>query len=74
MDQGPGKTLDLLSTASRYNGPVENVSTLTKQPESQRMWHLIEDFFEQSLVMKGFIGLGWLSILIMVTSIIYTLA
>lgn len=38
------------------------------------MWHLIEDFFEQSLVMKGFIGLGWLSILIMVTSIIYSLA
>ncbi len=37
------------------------------------MWHLIEDFFEQSLVMKGFIGLGWLSIMIMVTSIIYTL-
>lgn len=37
------------------------------------MWHLIEDFFEQSLVMKGFIGLGWLSIMIMVSSIIYTL-
>lgn len=36
------------------------------------MWHLIEDFFEQSLVMKGFIGLGWLSILIMISSIIYT--
>jgi len=32
------------------------------------MWHLIEDFFEQSLVMKAFIGLGWLSIIIMVTS------
>lgn len=38
------------------------------------MWHLIEDFFEQSLAMKGFIGLGWLSIMIMVSSIIYTLA
>ena len=26
--------------------------------------------FEQNLVMKGFIGLGWLSILIMVASIV----
>ncbi len=34
------------------------------------MWHLIEDFFEQSLVMKGFIGLGWLCILIMIASIL----
>ena len=33
------------------------------------MWYLIEDFFEQSLVMKAFIAWGWLSILIMVTSI-----
>ena len=38
------------------------------------MWHLIEDFFEQSLVMKGFIGLGWLSIIIMLTSVVYTIA
>ena len=37
------------------------------------MWYLIEDFFEQSLVMKGFIGLGWLSVLIMLTSIVYPL-
>ncbi len=34
------------------------------------MWHLIEDFFEQSLIMKAFIGWGWLSILIMVASIV----
>jgi hypothetical protein len=34
------------------------------------MWHLIEDFFEQSLVMKGFLGLGWLAILVMATSLI----
>ncbi len=38
------------------------------------MWYLIEDFFEQSLVMKGFIGLGWLSVLIMMSSFIYTLS
>ena len=35
------------------------------------MWYLIEDFFEQSLVMKGIIGWGWLSILIMVTSVVF---
>lgn len=33
------------------------------------MWHLIEDFFEQSLVMKAFIGLGWLCVLIMAMSL-----
>lgn len=32
------------------------------------MWYLIEDFFEQSLIMKAFLGLGWLSIIIMVAS------
>lgn len=37
------------------------------------MWHLIEDFFEQGIVMKGFLGLGWLCMLIMVTSILATL-
>lgn len=33
------------------------------------MWYLIEDFFEQSLVMKAVLAWGWLGILIMVTSI-----
>jgi hypothetical protein len=33
------------------------------------MWYLIEDFFEQSLVMKLFIGLGWLCVVIMLTSL-----
>lgn len=33
------------------------------------MWYLLEDFFEQSLVMQALIGWGWLSILIMVTSL-----
>ena len=36
------------------------------------MWHLIEDFMEQSLVMKAFVGLGWLAVLIMGTSFGYT--
>lgn len=34
------------------------------------MWYLIEDFFEQPLVMKAFIGVGWLCVLIMTTSVI----
>mgnify|MGYP001582063003 CR=1 FL=1 len=34
------------------------------------MWHLIEDFFDQNIVMKGFLGLGWLSVLIMFTSLV----
>jgi len=34
------------------------------------MWYLIEDFFEQSLVMKAVLGWGWLCILIMVTSVL----
>ena len=32
------------------------------------MWYLIEDFFEQSWIMKLFIVWGWLSIVIMVAS------
>jgi hypothetical protein len=34
------------------------------------MWYLIEDFFEQSLVMKLFLGWGWLSVVIMIASLI----
>ena len=34
------------------------------------MWHLIQDFFEQSVVVKLFIGLGWLAVAIMVASFI----
>jgi len=35
----------------------------------KQMWYLIEDFFEQSLFMKAILGWGWLSILIMLTSV-----
>ena len=35
----------------------------------KQMWYLIEDFFEQSLVMKAILGWGWLSVLIMLTSV-----
>ena len=34
------------------------------------MWHLIEDFFDQNLSMKAFLGLGWLSVLIRVCSLV----
>ena len=33
------------------------------------MWYLIEDFMEQSLVMKACLGWGWLAIVIMLASI-----
>jgi hypothetical protein len=38
------------------------------------MWHLIEDFFDQNIVMKAFLGLGWLSVLIMFASLIQQVA
>jgi len=32
------------------------------------MWYLIEDFFEQNLLMKAFIGFGWLCVWVMIFS------
>lgn len=32
------------------------------------MWHLIEDFFDQSWIMKAMIGAGWLCVIIMIAS------
>ena len=34
------------------------------------MWHLIEDFFEQGIVVKLFIGVGWLAMAIMLASFV----
>jgi hypothetical protein len=34
------------------------------------MWYLIEDFFEQNLVMKAFIVWGWLALVIMASSFV----
>lgn len=34
------------------------------------MWYLIEDFFEQSWIVKLFIAWGWLSIVLMLASIV----
>ena len=38
------------------------------------MWHLIEDFFDQPLIMKAVLGLGWLCVLIMAASFIATVS
>ena len=32
--------------------------------------YVAEDFFEQSLVMKAFIGWGWLCVIIMLSSLV----
>ena len=37
------------------------------------MWHLLEDFMEQSLIVKALIGLGWLAVAIMGSSLVYTI-
>ena len=37
------------------------------------MWYLIEDFFEQGLIAKLFIAVGWLAVLIMVASLVDSL-
>jgi len=38
------------------------------QRGGEKMWHLIEHFFDQNIVMKAMIGFGWLCVLIMVSS------
>lgn len=35
------------------------------------MWYLIEDFFDQSWLMKLFIAWGWLSVVIMLSSLLF---
>ncbi len=32
------------------------------------MWYLIEDMLEQPIIIKGILGLGWLSVILMVAS------
>jgi len=34
------------------------------------MWYLIEDFFEQGIIVKLFLAVGWLAMAIMVASFI----
>ena len=42
----------------------------SSQRIAQRMWHLIEDFFEQGVVVKLFLALGWLAVVIMIASLV----
>ena len=53
------------------HGPALLSAARNNSPEPL-VWHLIEDFFEQGLVMKGFIGLGWLCMIIMIASIVFS--
>jgi hypothetical protein len=34
------------------------------------MWYLLEDFFDQSWIMKALLGWGWLCVIIMVASLV----
>ena len=45
-------------------------SALVESTVAQRMWHLIEDFFEQGVVVKLFLALGWLAVVIMIASLV----
>ena len=50
--------------------PEAGQTRIGRGGEALPMWHLIEDFFEQSIVMKLFIAVGWLAIVIMLLSLI----
>jgi len=34
------------------------------------MWYLLEDFFDQGIIIQGFLALGWLCMIVMVCSIV----
>ena len=38
------------------------------------MWYLLEDFLEQPLAMKLFLGIGWLCVVIMAASFVASVA
>ena len=63
-------------TASR-GWPTEGCVTLADHVGLDwvdgQMWYLIEDFFEQGLIAKLFIAVGWLAVLIMVASFVGSL-
>ena len=47
---------------------LRSPATSFRTEKTGNMWYLIEDFFEQGLIAKLFIGVGWLAVLIMVAS------
>ena len=75
----PGSSLSPMAVPSRSRlkapgrrvcyapGPVGWVE------QAGHMWHLVEDFFEQGLIAKLFIAVGWLAVLIMVASFVGSL-
>ena len=77
--------LALLADTAIGSGPARSVGSLdgrvcyARRPRhfglGRRaiMWYLIEDFFEQGLIAKLFIGVGWLAVLIMVASLVDSL-
>ena len=44
------------------------------ETESEPMWYLLEDFLEQPLAMKLFLGIGWLCVVIMAASFVASVA
>lgn len=44
------------------------------ETEREPMWYLLEDFLEQPLAMKLFLGIGWLCVVIMVASFVASVA
>lgn len=66
---GPYAPRAALETASR-NARVVFSSTRSSGGICKGMWHLIEDFFEQGVVVKLFLAVGWLAVVIMVASLI----
>ena len=40
------------------------------QEWAEAMWYLIEDFFEQGILVKLFLAVGWLAVVIMIASFI----
>lgn len=54
-------------------GVLRSPAMSLRTGKTGNMWYLIEDFFEQGLIAKLFIGVGWLAVLIMVASFVDSL-
>jgi hypothetical protein len=60
-------------TPARIAGPPRHRRPdLERHATMQWFWYLVEDFSEQSLVMKAFLAWGWLSIVIMIAGMVNT--
>lgn len=60
--------LRFLFLAIRWAGVVRRCVGRCVEEWNGTVWHLIEDFFEQGIVVKLFLGVGWLAVVIMVAS------